>query len=249
MNKAEEQARELFDRFKDIHPNNNEAFVLNLENLQRWQWHVKEASVKPEFEQVGKTGPSIHAERLEKSRSFTSFAQLPAYMQDRFLRISAAVPGLQFYATGSRIKGGFIEPWSGREIKKLRGELGLPDKNESDYDVSVDIPAGSPFTLAQIREKVGVLGDVVTGVPADQKIVIPMWDFSRLPASEYNRVLDLFAASNWGELMKVHNQYALSMNVYCCDEKPIIRYFSWAIEDAKIITRQNEQQEETATLA
>ena len=248
MSDAEKQARDLFAQFQALHPNSKEQFVFNLENIQRWNWHIKEASARPEPDEVEVQGPSPSAERLAKTRSFSNFTQLPAYMQSRFLLIASAVPGLQFYATGSRINGGYIETWSGAGIKKLRQQLNLPEKEESDYDVAVDILPGYPLSLQQIREQVGNLGDVVTGVPPGQKIVIPMWDFSRLPESEYDRVLDLFAAKNWGELMKVHNTYALSMNVYCCDEKPIIRYFTWAIEEAKIIARKNEQQKETTNL-
>jgi hypothetical protein len=70
--------------------------------------------------------------------------------------------------------------------------------------------------------------------PNDHKILIPMWDFSKLPDDKKQEARELFAAQKWGLLMKMHNNYGLSENQYCCDEQPIIKWFKWAIDNGKI---------------
>lgn len=242
---ANQQAKSLYDQFIKLHPNSKEQFVFNLENVLRWQWHIREAGSRPELETV-KITRSATAEKIAKTRSFSLFTQMPSYMQERYLRIAEMFPGVQFYACGSRVTGEFIETWSGASIKKLRQQLKKPAKDESDYDVCVDLKPGSGLTLEMIREKIAPLGDLLNhGVPPEQKIAIPMWDFSRLPASEHANVIALFKAQNWGELMAIHNRYVLSMNYYCCDEKPIIRYFQWAIDNGTI--KNDEQKSEKTT--
>ncbi len=68
----------------------------------------------------------------------------------------------------------------------------------------------------------------------EHKIQIPMWDFSKLPDDKKQEARELVEAQKWGLLMKMHNDYQLSENHYCCDETPTIRWFKWAIENNKI---------------
>lgn len=42
------------------------------------------------------------------------------------------------------------------------------------------------------------------------------WDFSRLPDSEHDRVVELYRAGKWWEIIAIHDQYELSDNNYCC---------------------------------
>ena len=70
--------------------------------------------------------------------------------------------------------------------------------------------------------------------PNEHKIAIPMWDFSKLPDDKKEEAKELFAAQKWGPLMKMHNNFNLSENNYCCDETPIIKWFKWAIDNEKI---------------
>lgn len=236
---AEQQTRQLYDQFIVLHPNRNEPFNPTLENLQRWSWHIREASSRPDGTVV-EIAKREDAERIAKTRSFSQFAQMPAYMQDKYLQIAGLFPGIQFYACGSRVNGEFIESWSGDAIKRLRTELGKPDKEESDYDVCADLSDGT--TIDKIREQLPPWADILLhGVPPEEKLPIPMWDFSRLPKNEHANVIDLYQRSRWGELMVIHNRYVLSMNVYCCNEGPIIRYFGWAIEQGIITDESNTQ--------
>lgn len=249
---AKQQIKALYDRFIELHPNSLEPFTPSLENMQRWQWHIREASGRPEHETM-EVKNTDNAERIAKSRSFSTFAQMPTYMQDRYMQIASLFPGVQFYACGSRVNGEYIETWSGSGIKKLRGTLNKPDKKESDYDFCIDIPAhidkkGEGDFLNIVKDSAPKWSDLMrTGIPPNEKIPIPMWDFQRLPKSEHQNVIILFDSQNWGELMQIHNKYALSHNVYCCDEKPVIRYFDWAIRNG-IIQNEQESEKEAAKL-
>jgi len=230
---SNEQIKDLYQKFIALHPNSREAFTPSLGNLQRWHWHVNEASKRPKGEAVEVTNTS-EAESIARGRAFAEFLQMPEYMRERYLQIAALFPGVQFYACGSRVTGEYIEKWSGIGIKQLRKALRKPDKEESDYDVCVS-GIDSQANRAMIRKQLPKWADILNhSVPDNEKIRIPMWDFTRLPKHEHARVIELVDAANWGELMVIHNQYHLSHNVYCCDEKPVRRYFEWAIEQGII---------------
>lgn len=61
------------------------------------------------------------------------------------------------------------------------------------------------------------------------------WDFSKLPESEYERAKQAYAQNKTAELIKIHNQYKLSANVYCCSGAGVLAWFKWAIEEKGII--------------
>lgn len=243
------QTRQLYDQFIELHPNSREQFEPTPENLQRWHWHIVEAGKRPAGEAVDMSIPE-QALSIAKGRSFATFYDMPPYMRERYLHIAGLFPGIQFYACGSRVKGEYIEKWSGESIRHLRKMLHKPEKEESDYDVCMDSPNPEPKHLlskrkdgdtwkpvdlkSKIRAGLPKWADLITGVPKDEKIPIPVWNFDRLPQSEHARAIELFEAKNWGELMAIHNQYFLSANVYCCDVAPIRRHFGWAIEQGII---------------
>lgn len=62
-----------------------------------------------------------------------------------------------------------------------------------------------------------------------------MWDFSKLPKTEYETVKELYLNKNIVGLIKIHNQYKLSNYDYgCCPaknmEKAILNYYKLGIE-------------------
>jgi len=234
MNEAEKQMRAMFDRFKELHPNNSEPFTPTLPNMQRWNYHIRQAEKQAHYDSVSF---ETDAEAIEaaKARAFKSWDDFPAYMQSKYQQIAGMFPGVQFYACGSRVRGEYVEGWSGDDIRKLRKALHKSDKRESDYDVCMDIAGPeSKVKAADIRSKLPIWADLVTGVPDEEKISIPMWDFSKIPEYERANVLALYKAHSWGKLMALHNQYKLSPHTYCCDEKPIIKWFKYGIENGLI---------------
>lgn len=42
------------------------------------------------------------------------------------------------------------------------------------------------------------------------------WDFSRLPADEHRRLIELYEDRKWWEIIAIHDRYELSENNYCC---------------------------------
>jgi hypothetical protein len=62
------------------------------------------------------------------------------------------------------------------------------------------------------------------------------WDFSKLPDSEHQAVIDLLQQGKLWDLVKIHNKYSLSINVYCCSNTlPGIKtWFEYGINTGQI---------------
>jgi hypothetical protein len=43
------------------------------------------------------------------------------------------------------------------------------------------------------------------------------WDFTKIPATEMERIRQLVAGEKWKDLAIIHNNYNLSSNSYCCN--------------------------------
>lgn len=63
-----------------------------------------------------------------------------------------------------------------------------------------------------------------------------VWDFSKLPEAEHEKVVELFDKAQWMDLMSIHNKYQLSSNIYCCPghQQAIENWFTHAIENKLI---------------
>lgn len=60
------------------------------------------------------------------------------------------------------------------------------------------------------------------------------WDFSKLPESEHQRVVQLIQNNEWRELIDIHNHYQLSSVNYCCDESGIKAWYFHGLQTGKI---------------
>jgi len=47
------------------------------------------------------------------------------------------------------------------------------------------------------------------------------WDFSKIPATETEKIRQLVADEKWKELAVIHNTYGVSSNSYCCNMEGI----------------------------
>jgi hypothetical protein len=232
---AQEQVRRIYDKFKSLHANSIEAYEPTGANVLRWQWHIDQAKDRPlQYEQYVISG-RFDAELLANERRYGEFSQMPPYMRDKYLKISEIFPGVQFYACGSRVTGGYIDKFCGDAIVDMRKALGKNTaKVESDYDVWVDFKKYSKISIEEMRKALPLWADIVHAVPPYEKVIIPMWNFDLLPDIEHENVLQLFNEQNWGELMAIHNKYKLSPNHYCCDAGPVRRWFEWGINQGHI---------------
>lgn len=239
---AEDQVKALFERFKALHPENKEPFELSIANLQRWNWAVREADRRNsvEHEKFGDVDPAlvVSAQALAQSRAVGTFGRLPQYTRARFEELASFFPGRSVYATGSRVNGEYVDATSPIKVRRMREVLRKKDVKESDYDIVVEpFPEGD---IAEIRAGLPVWADlVINPLPEDPKILVPMWDFAKLPIWKYNEVIDLVERRSWGPLMAIHNEFGLSAEFYCCETDAVQRWFNWAVEKG-IITRQND---------
>lgn len=60
------------------------------------------------------------------------------------------------------------------------------------------------------------------------------WDFSKLPEHEHARVIELIELNQWSELVRIHDQYGLSQNYYCCEVSGVKNYYLQALKTGKL---------------
>ena len=224
---------EAYEQFKLLHPNSKEEFCPTPENYSRWCWHIRKAV--PDIYKRLTMPDKAEAEEWRESRRIRSFDGFNAKTQQIYLLLADMFAGRQIWATGSRVNGDWIDLIGDNsvETKGFREVLGKADKDHSDHDFTlVPLPGES---MAELRKMLPKWADLLAfNVPENEKIKVPMWDFSRLPKSEHANVLALYEAQDWRALIAVHDKYTLSHNTYCCDETPVIRWFKWAIEQGLI---------------
>lgn len=237
---ATEQTRDLFDRFKQAFPNSKEQFLPTLENVMRWQWSMNEAELRAQRETMPfAMKDDRSAKALAKARRVSVFDKMPIASRDKFLILASLFPGRKVYACGSRVTGEYVETDSPKNVLKMREVLLKKEVKESDYDIAMEFKEGEK--VANLRKLLPAWGDLVANLPkSEPKILIPMWDFSKLPKEEHENVVNLVTLKQWGKLMDIHNKYQLSPTFFCCDEKPAQRWFTWAVEQ-KIIQADGSQ--------
>jgi len=60
------------------------------------------------------------------------------------------------------------------------------------------------------------------------------WDFTRLPESEHQRVLEAYAKGDVRRLIEIHDNYQLSEYSYCCNSTGLLAWFGEAIKNGTI---------------
>lgn len=226
-----EQAAAVFNKFKALHPNNKEAFDPTLQNIMRWFYHIKAAEKRPAKHPV-KIEDDPEAEQSAKARAFKTFEEMPTYMQDKYIQLAMLFPGRVVYAAGSRVMGGYVEEWSAEAIRRMRKKLRKSPKVSSDYDIFVEPKNGED--IDELKKKLPEWADILIRPDGSEKLKIPMWDFSRLPLSQHARAIELYNEQRWGLLMKMHNDYQLSPETYCCNKEPVKKWFKYGIENGFI---------------
>lgn len=218
--------RATFDIFKTLHPNNTEEFNPTPENLARWEWHVnhRQADIAvPAFEFQGLE----ELEAIRKERGAKDWEDLPETMRRAYAILASLFPGIMVAACGSRVRGDYVEAWMPDSFRRLRQSAGMAWKTQSDYDF-VAFTTGGP--ISDLPE----WADRLKYAPTAEQIFIPMWDFAKLPKEEHANVLHLIDTNQWKELLKVHDRFQLSTNIYCCDMGPIKRWYKYGVKEGLI---------------
>lgn len=232
---ADTQVRELYDRFIELYPKSADEFVVTFENIARWHYMVNEAKNRTRYPAFAM--PDISkmdaAQKIADSRAVGVFDRMPKGTKNKYLQLAALFPGREVFACGSRVSGHWIDKGSGPDIVKMREILLRKNTLQSDYDITITPNDGDDYL--KMRSIIPSWADLVLRLGnGEPKILIPMWDFSKLPKAEHNRVIDLFNREQWGALMDIHNQYGLSESSFCCDYKPAKSWFGWAIDNGII---------------
>lgn len=234
---TESEARLIFDEYKMLYPQSIAEFSVNPNKIALWQWSIKNAKRRDRGTDIDVTPPKS-AQDLRYSRRVESFEQFPYFTQQVYLCAADFFPGIQLSATGSRVNGDYIDPDSPPEILDMRRVLGKANKQRSDYDFTLYSHKAHTNEIEQCRKFISqqfyVMIDVCPFALVEQKINIPMWDFDKLTDEQKRQARALTLEHRWGALMKLHNEWKLSPNHYCCNEAPIIKWFTWALKEGKI---------------
>lgn len=203
-----------------MHPLNAETFNPTEDNIRRWLWHLKEYGARPVFEKFEFDFSAL--DRLRSRRRIRLFSQFPKDTMLVYQRIASCYPWAQVYAVGSRVRGDYAD--GKKKTAEARSSGGKANKwSDYDYWVATDKP---PAHLLP-----GGADHVRCRVPAHEKILVPMWDFSKLPDHEHQNVRRLLQTNDLVALVRIHDKYRLSANVYCCDLISAQRWFAWAVEN------------------
>ena len=235
MNEIE--ARKIYDQYKELHPKSAAQFNMSVNSLALWKWAIKQskrriAGIEIDIE------PSKSAIEIMQKRAVSNFDDFPEHTKLVYLAIADYFPGLQIYATGSRVNGDYIDGNSPFSIRYMRKELGKSEKEISDFDFTFYSKSKYQNVIddckKEIQKQLLVKVDACPFVLLDKKIEVPMWNFDKLTTEQKKQARALYLSQRWGALMKLHNDWKLSNNQYCCNEAPIIKWFTWAFENDKI---------------
>ena len=220
-------AYDTWQRFRMLHPLSREPFVDTPENRRRWLYHIDIADSMARLDAI-RTADSLSPKI--KSRSVSEFHEMRAYTRHIYGCIADCFPGIQVYAVGSRVNGDYVDADSPAEIRRARREAGKAEKHESDFDFWIAERVSPVGYLPMLSDRLFYLP------PGEKKILVPMWDFSKLPESEHALAIEATQNARVGALILLHDQYRLSPYSYCgCgDEKAVLAHFQKAIQDGKI---------------
>ncbi len=220
------QAMGLFLEFKRVCPLSMERFNPTPENTRRWAYHARVLGDTREY-QV-KALDKTPLERIAAKRRVQYFEQMPLRTKEVYIKIAACFPGVQIYACGSRVRGDYVEKDDGAAMREARRRAGKQDKVFSDFDFWAPAWAKAAYELPQSADRTRCI------IPEKEKVMLPIWDFDKLPKSEHKRVIDLLNNGQYLELVQVHDQYQLSNWQYCCDTDSVARWFAQGIKEGKI---------------
>lgn len=233
----ESEARALYDEYKRLYPNSIGTFSMNEQKIALWRWSIKHDSMRVKSVEIDTTPPQSATELMQR-RKVNHFCDLPEFTKRVYLCAADFFAGVQLYASGSRVNGDYIDADSPIAVLDMRRALGKSEKQISDFDFTFKDHRNQLSQAEQckkfIQQQFQVNTDVCPFAMVEHKIPVPMWDFDKLTEEQKRQARALFLEKRWGALMKLHNHWKLSPNQYCCNETPIIRWFTWAYENGKI---------------
>ena len=221
-----ERSRDIFNAYKLIATNSREAFLDTPENVRRWQRYLDYHNSMKAFE-AWRPIEMKAWRKIAESRRPASFLDMPEHARAIYQKIADAYFGRKVYACGSYVSGEWITEKTSQHIKAAK-KAAYGVVKTSDFDYWSDGEPSWPVPL--VADKVRALQNLM---------LLPMWDFKKLPASEYANAIQLVNNQDYAGLIKLHDQYKLSPFTYCCNSRAVLLWFQWGIENGKIIDNGN----------
>ena len=159
---------DIFTKFLALHPNRLEIYDPTPENVQRWQWHIRQRELSPKYAKMHFDYTLIEAIRQE--RGVKEFKDFPVLAQVCYTYIATMFPGEQVYACGSRVRGDYNDD-NNEMVNHARILAGMKPNTVSDFDYFVRkgaVQRGIPhdkFKFDRMRVK----------LPLDEMVKIPIY--------------------------------------------------------------------------
>jgi len=144
------------------------------------QFKKREIENAPKGEPVARDTTGV--EHLRQLRGVKTFEEMPESTKAVYLQVAKCFPGVQVWATGSRVKGDYVDylEFQGKDnstkwqeyFRALRARrlAGMSDKKLSDFDfLTLDSTAQPVCELPENTERVRVR------VPENEMVAIPIW--------------------------------------------------------------------------
>ena len=220
------KAMGLFLEFKRVCPLSMERFNPTPENTRRWEYHVRTLKGMGTYKPLTLNKEPL--QRIAAKRRVRFFEEMPLRTKEVYIKIAACFPGVQIYACGSRVRGDYVDKADDKAMQEARRLAGKQAKIFSDFDFWAPAWAKPAYELPPMADRTRCI------IPETEKVMLPTWDFDKLPKSEHKRVIDLLNAGQYLELVQIHDQYQLSNWQYCCDTDSVARWFAQGIKEGKI---------------
>jgi len=159
---------DTFTKFMALHPNRMEDYDPTPENVQRWEWHIRQREASPKGEKMQFDYTLIDV--LRQERGVKEFAQFPIVTQMCYTYIATMYPGEQVYACGSRVRGDYNDDGN-QFINDARIIAGMKPTDVSDFDYFVRKgavrvgKAHDKFKFDRMRVR----------LPLDEMVAIPIY--------------------------------------------------------------------------
>jgi len=206
-------AYETYLLFKKHCPNSDEQYSDDPAAVRRWKWHIERMESIPKHEPF--FVPAYVREFFEQ-RAAKTWDDLPIYARIWYDYVKCFYPDVDVYAVGSFVNGDYVTKHCPPFVRWYRQLAGKSDKIESDYDY---------YTAAPINPDAPNWSDYVRYIPGDKMILIPMWNFEKLPESEREKVAEYIENNQWSNVVAINNKYAVSTHPVCCDINPLKSYY------------------------
>jgi len=227
---------QLYKQYNELYPAAKDEYNPTAENVRKWRNAIEAKRKVGNLARYERDITGI--EQLRAERGAKMYEGMAQNARKVYQALKEQYIGTNIFACGSRVRGDYVDMWDmeGSNVRRARIAAGMPDKKESDFDFWLSGNYETKQGVPPICDRVRCM------VPLNEMIMLPEWDFSKLPANEHERVAQLIHNETWRDLLHVHDKYQLSPYSYCCDLEGFKKWWRYAIDTGKISTGAQGQQ-------